>query len=162
MRDKRALSGKSDRIGRIKRSEGSHTIEPLTFHGALAIDRRLLVECATKPSTDVHAAHHAEGGLIAASTPSDKYDHQMKMLQDMHSRTTSVQTPEERQALPDDHMKAMQGGTMMMHAMGRMGPRGSGTYARATQQDMMDRCMKMHDMMMRMMMNRQAPPAALQ
>ncbi len=130
---------------------------PFTFAGALAIGTLLLTGCATNPSTDEHAAHHVEGGPVAASVPSATYDQQMKTMQDMHRKMMSAMTPEERQALMADHMKAMQGGTMMRE----MGQMASGARSGTAQQDMMDRCMKMQDMMMQTMMDRQTPPVRL-
>ena len=41
-------------------------------------------------------------------------DGQMKTMRDMHTKMMNAKTPEERQALMGEHMKAMQGGMDMM------------------------------------------------
>ena len=72
----------------------------------------------------------------------------------MHAKMMAAKTVEERQALMDDHMKAMQDGMAMMGQMkgkkGGMSPEGL-----AKRMDMME-------MMMQMMMDREAArsPAA--
>jgi hypothetical protein len=71
----------------------------------------------------------------------------MKSMQEMHDKMRAAKTPEERQALMADHMKAMQDGMAMM---GRMkSPAGASP-------DAMSRRMDMMEMMMRMMMDREA------
>lgn len=133
--------------------------------------------CASvNPGAD-HAAHHP--GRTAAT---NRMDQQMRMMQEMHQKMKSAKTPEERQALMAEHMKAMQGGMTMMCEMGQM-MGGAGASAGmpmtqpgmpmtqpgtttpgmpmasdATRQEMMQRCMDMRDMTLRMMMDREAAP----
>ncbi len=81
----------------------------------------------------------------------------MKAMRTMHEKMVSAKTPEERQALMDEHMKAMRGSMSMMCEMGgsAQGSNMSGS------PEMMKRCMEMKDMTMQMMMDREAvrPPA---
>jgi len=105
----------------------------------------LLSGCAAlAPDAGGHAAHHRAGAPGPAAV-----DQQMSTMQDMHRKMMSARTPEERQALMAEHMKAMQGGMSMMCEMGQ-GP---------DSPDTMKRCMDMRDMTMRMMMDREAPAA---
>ena len=91
----------------------------------------------------------------------------MKAMQDMHQKMLSAKTPAERQALMADHMKAMQGGMVMMKEMqGNMqGMNGMGE-GKAMPADMAKRHQAMIDhmasmqMMMDMMSDRM--PAATQ
>ena len=96
-----------------------------------------------------HAAHHPP----AAASPAEGVDKQMKMMQEMHQKMAAAKTPEERQALMAEHMKAMQGGMSMMCEMGAGGP---GMASGAGSKDMMKRCMDMRNMTMQMMMDREA------
>ena len=75
---------------------------------------------------DQHQAHHPAG---SASAPASKtmpgksgaetarMDTQMKTMGAMHDRMMAAKTPEERNALMPEHMKAMQGGMAMMAGM---------------------------------------------
>lgn len=119
---------------------------------------------AQTPAADQdHAAHHPAGA--SAPTPAPEAptkqlpraapsDTTMRSMQEMHAKMMAAKTVEERQALMDDHMKAMQDGMAMMGQMkgkkGGMSPEGL-----AKRMDMME-------MMMEMMMDREAarPPAA--
>jgi hypothetical protein len=97
-------------------------------------------------------------------------DH-MKMMQEMHQKMMGAKTPEERTAMMQEHMKAMQGGMGMMGqvkpgmAMPEPGKppmaAGMGMHRGMTacRMDMMD--MKM-TMMMQMMMDRDSakPPSS--
>jgi uncharacterized protein YceK len=105
--------------------------------------------CAAANDAD-HAAHHPTDGAAAGTAA--KADMQMKMMQDMHQKMMAAKTPEERQALMAEHMKAMQGGMSMMCEMGSGG--GMGMQGGAGSNDMMKRCMDMKDMTMQMMMDR--------
>ncbi|HSW19675.1 MAG TPA: hypothetical protein VLJ86_20825 [Ramlibacter sp.] len=96
-----------------------------------------------------HAAHHPS----ATTSPADRVDKQMKMMQAMHQKMAAAKTPEERQALMTEHMKAMQGGMSMMC---EMGTGGTGMAGGAGSNDMMKRCMDMRNMTMQMMMDREA------
>ena len=111
----------------------------------------VLAGCATqKPSDEDHSAHHPQAGPPAA-----KVDRQMKTMQGMHQKMMAAKTPEERQALMSEHMKAMQGGMSMMCEMGGgMGMSGTSGSAETTK-----RCMEMKDMTTQMMMDRETPKA---
>ena len=78
----------------------------------------------------------------------------MKSMRDMHAKMMAAKTAEERQALMADHLKAMQGG-MAMTAQMKGGKSGTSSEAMAKRMDMME-------MMMQMMMDREATrgPAA--
>lgn len=78
----------------------------------------------------------------------------MKSMQEMHDKMMAAKTPEERQALMADHMKAMQGG---MGMMGQMRGAQGGT---STSPEMMAKRMDMMEMMMQMMMDREAARSA--
>ncbi|MCW7541139.1 hypothetical protein OOT46_25325 [Aquabacterium sp. A7-Y] len=119
-----------------------------------------LVGCASsehRSTGEAHAAHHPSRTAAPALAVSPAAaDQQMKMMQEMHQKMRAAKTPEERQALMAEHMKAMQAGMSMMCEMGQDGmgsPRIVGT------EDKMKRCMDMKDMTMKMMMDREAPNA---
>jgi hypothetical protein len=86
-------------------------------------------------------------------------DMQMKAMQAMHEKMVAAKTPEERAALMKDHMKAMQDGMAMMDRMKGGMDMGS---AMSISPGTVSRRMDMMEMMMRMMMDREAmrPPAA--
>ncbi|MGA0610781.1 hypothetical protein [Caldimonas sp. KR1-144] len=102
----------------------------------LVASAALLAGCAGGP---YHARHHAPGA------GADRYERQMETMQDMHRKMAAAKTPEERRALMDEHMKAMQGGMRMMCDVGAA-------------PDATRRCAEMRDMTMMMMMERE--PAA--
>ena len=52
-------------------------------------------------------------------------DPRMKVMHEMHQKMKNAKTPDERQALMADHMKAMQGGMAMMKDMSGMGAMGA-------------------------------------
>ena len=121
---------------------------------------------------DEHAAHQAEA---SASAPMAAMDPRMKAMHDMHQKMMNAKTPEERQALMADHMKAMQDGMAMMRGMegkasmagmaakGGMGgmsdPKGMPADM-ASHHKMMEQRMELMQMMMEMMMDRMpASPA---
>ena len=93
------------------------------------------------------------------------FDQQMQAMQAMHGKMQAAKTPKERNALMSEHMKAMQGGMAMMGRMkgamqmpmhdgkGGGGMRGGKMPA---EHDLMMRRMDMMDMMMQMMMDREA------
>jgi hypothetical protein len=98
-------------------------------------------------------------------------DAQMKTMREMHDKMVNAKTPEERNALMAEHMKAMQGG---MATMGMMGGAGIGGMAGMgamqggkpmagdmnQRQQMMEKRMEMMHSMMQMMMDRMpATPA---
>ena len=100
----------------------------------------------------------------------------MKAMQDMHQKMMDAKSPEERQALMAEHMKAMQGGMAMMKDMqGMQGMGASGGMAgmagigdgkgmpadMAKRHQMMTDHMATMQMMMDMMADRMPPtPAA--
>ncbi|MBT9524707.1 MAG: hypothetical protein IV105_05565 [Rhizobacter sp.] len=114
-----------------------------------------------------HASHHPAG---AASAPASAMPDRMKAMREMHDKMMNAKTPEEKQALMAEHMKAMQDGMQMMKGMGGgmgggmgagpgMGPMGGmgakGMPADMGQrQKMMEDRMDMMQMMMDMMMQR--------
>lgn len=134
---------------------------------------------ATQSDQD-HAAHHPAGDAAAApatkgaakpstkvapkpagpaSTPSSmQMDAMMKSMKDMHNKMMAAKTPEERQTLMDEHMKTMK------ESMGLMGQMKGGQPAMGMsskegmpcQDNMMSKRMDMLEMMMQMMMDRDA------
>ena len=73
----------------------------------------------------------------------------MKSMKEMHVKMMAAKTVEERQALMGEHMKTMQDGMSMMGQM--KGERGGGMSP-----DAMAKRMDMMEMMMQMMMDREA------
>ncbi|WP_332774945.1 hypothetical protein [Polaromonas sp.] len=91
-------------------------------------------------------------------------DSQMKAMREMHEKMVNAKTPEERNALMAEHMKAMQEGMAMMNMMGGPGMSGmqggkpmSGTMNE--RQQMMEKRMDMMQSMMQMMMDCLPAPA---
>lgn len=82
-------------------------------------------------------------------------DAMMKSMQEMHDKMMAAKTPEERQALMNEHMKTMQEG---MHLMGQMhggkGTMGSGG-GMGMGPETMSKRMDMMEMMMQMMIDRE-------
>ena len=89
-------------------------------------------------------------------------DGQMKTMRDMHTKMMNAKTPEERQALMGEHMKAMQGGMGMMKGMGGMGDAKGMSADMAQRQPMMTQHMAMMQMMMDMMSQRMPPASGKQ
>ena len=111
----------------------------------------LLAGCTALPSVDGtkdkdHLLHHPPAALAPAAS-----DQQMAQMREMHRKMMAAKTPQERQALMAEHMKAMQGGMSMMCQMGAAPAPQSG----APSDDMMRRCMAMKDMAMQMMQDRE-------
>ncbi|MEO3713779.1 hypothetical protein [Roseateles flavus] len=129
-----------------------------------------------------HQAHHPEGTASSAAQPPAKpvpkaaaapgkesmagdMGAKMKAMQEMHQKMMAAKTPEERQALMAEHMKAMQGGMGMMKQMSGKGA-GDGMKGMPTdpkaRMEAMEQRMDMMQMMMEMMMDRMpAGPAAM-
>jgi hypothetical protein len=87
---------------------------------------------------------------------------QMKAMEEMHEKMQAAKTPEERQALMADHMKAMSDGMAMMDQM-KAGKPGTGMDGmHSDHHETMSRRMDMMEIMMQMMMDREAAlaPAA--
>ena len=117
-----------------------------------------LIACTTPPAKPMGAA---PANSMASPERMAAMDAQMKTMHDMHTKMTNAKTPDERQALMADHMKAMQGGMSMMKGMPGMGAMAgqSGMPADMAQhQKMMSQHMAMMQMMMDMMQQRM--PAA--
>jgi hypothetical protein len=120
---------------------------------------------AATPPYD-HSAHHPAQTAPKPSAEATRVDEQLKTMQDMHQKMQAAKTSEERAALMQDHMKAMQDGMSMMGQMKKgmstdgmpkdgakrpsmmMGTTASG-------RDIMERRMSMMEMSMQMMMDRQ-------
>ena len=121
---------------------------------------------AAPPSTTVADA--------SAAAPMPPTEPRMKAMQEMHQKMMNAKTPEERNALMADHMKAMQGGMSMMKGMGAMDGKGSmegmGAMAdakgmpadMAKHHKMMEQRMTTMQMMMEMMMDRMSPASMKQ
>ena len=77
-------------------------------------------------------------------------DTQMQSMREMHDKMAAAKSPEERQALMAQHMKVMQDGMAMMGEMR------SGKAGMPMTPEMMGRRMDMMEMMMQMMMDREA------
>lgn len=124
----------------------------------------------TAPTDAEHESHHPAGAASAPAAASAPWQDRMKAMREMRDKMMNAKTPEERQALMAEHMKAMQGGMQMMKGMGPgmgggmgmmgggMGGMGMGGTANradpAQRQQMMERRMEMMEMMMEMMMQR--------
>lgn len=127
-----------------------------------------LASCSSFPGAgakkaDEHAAHHPANP--AAKADAAKVDEQMKLMQDMHQKMKAAKTPAERSALMKDHMSAMQGGMNMMSQMRSSMPRQDGGKSSMPAEppmhkSMMERRMDMMEMMMQMMMDREAAKPA--
>lgn len=123
-----------------------------------------LAGCATGPKPEDHAAHHPPGAAAAApaAPTSGQMDSMMKSMQEMHDRMMAAKTPEERARLMQEHMKLMQDGMAMMGQMrsgkGAMDMGGGMPMS----PEMMGKRTDMMEMMMKMMVDREAmkPPAA--
>lgn len=111
-----------------------------------------------------HAAHHPAGASAPAAeavpgpgpngrpTTPAQMDMQMKSMQKMHEKMMAAKTPEERQALMSEHMKSMRGGMAMMGRMKAPDAKG----ATSMSLEMMGKRMDMMEMMMQMMIDREA------
>jgi hypothetical protein len=124
----------------------------------------LATACAAPGPGDPHAGH------AMAAAPAGM-EQRMATMRDMHEKMLNAKTPEERQALMADHMKAMKEGMGMMREMSGMrgmGGMGEGKeMPKEMSKDMpmhqrsMSERMDMMQMMMEMMMDRMPPaPAA--
>ncbi len=112
--------------------------------------------------TDEHQAHHpavtasAPVSKATPGKPSDyvtRMDAQTKTMRAMHDRMMAAKTPEQRNALMLEHMKAMQEGMAMMSGTppeGMGGVKGD----MAAHHQTMEKRMEMMQAMMQMMMDR--------
>ncbi len=82
-----------------------------------------------------------------------RMDAQMKAMRDMHDKMMAAKTPEERNALMAEHMRAMQEAMTMMNGMS---PNAVGGMKgdMAAHHQMMEKRMEMMQTMMQMMMDR--------
>jgi len=134
---------------------------PIALVFALA-SASTLIACTTAPAMPMGAA---PAGAMASPERMSSMDAQMKTMKDMHARMMSARTPDERQALMAEHMKAMQGGMAAMKGMPGMGGMGDGKAMpaeMAQHHGMMAQHMEMMQMMMAMMSQRMAPMAGQQ
>lgn len=94
-----------------------HTLRTLAVVSVAA----LLGACAS-PGPMHAASPTASTAPIAmgASGSMAAPDSRMKAMHDMHQKMVNATTPADRQALMADHMKAMQGGMVMMNEMQTM------------------------------------------
>lgn len=122
-----------------------------------------------------HQAHHPgstasapavrQPAIAATAGPVKPADMSARMtaMHDMHQKMMAAKTPEERQALMGEHMKAMQGGMGMMK---EMSGKGGGAAKKGMPADpkarveAMEQRMDMMQMMMEMMMDRMSAAPA--
>lgn len=115
-----------------------------------------------------HAAHHPAGASAPSAAPTatpplpaaaapQQMNAKMQSMQAMHDKMMSAKTPEARQALMAEHMKAMQGGMAMMGQMRSSNGPNAGVPATP---EAMSRRMDMMEMMMQMMVDREAARTA--
>ena len=119
------------------------------------------------PSSPLPAADRS-GQAAQTGTPTSMatMEPRMKAMHEMHHKVMTAKTPEERQMLMADHMKAMQGGMAMMNDMSAMPGMGGMAEGKGMPDDMakhhqmMAQRMDSIQMMMDMMMQRMPNPAA--
>ena len=121
----------------------------------------LAATSAWAASDDQHAGHHPAGGASAPAAKAmpgktnpgmARMGAQMKVMRDMHDKMMAA-TPDERNALMAEHMKAMQDGMAMMNGMAAPGMTSGHGEMGASHQAMEER-MEMMQTMMQMMMDR--------
>jgi len=116
-----------------------------------------MIACTTAPAMPMGSM---PANSMATPEGMAAMDAQMKVMRDMHTKMMNAKTPEERQSMMADHMKAMQGGMGMMKGMSGMGAMGNPkamTADMAQHHEMMAQHMEMMRMMMDMMMQRMPP-----
>ncbi|MDO8733521.1 MAG: hypothetical protein Q7L55_13285 [Actinomycetota bacterium] len=113
-----------------------------------------LTACKTAPTMPMGSA---SATTMATPDRMTMMDAQMKTMQGMHDKMMAAKTPEERNKLMAEHMKAMQDGMAMMDGMkGMQGMTGN----MGAHHQMMVKRMEMMQTMMKMMMDRMpATPA---
>ena len=120
------------------------------------VSASLLVACNTAPAMPMGAA---QAGNMVAPDHMARMDAQLQTMGAMHDRMMNAKTPEERNKLMAEHMKAMQDG---MQTMGGMSGAGMGdmngmqgmTGDTGAHHQMMAKRMEMMQTMMKMMMDR--------
>ena len=119
----------------------------------------ILIACTTAPAMPMGspAAHSMASPERMAAMQA-----QSKTMHEMHAKMMNAKTPEARQALMAEHMRAMQGGMDMMKGMGAMaGPMPMPmTPEMAQHHKMMMQHMEMMQSMMDMMAQRMPMAAA--
>ena len=142
----------------------------------LAIAAAALSTGAFAQSDKDHAAHHPPGASAPAATTQKAHaaaaskkptptqvDAQLKAMHEMHEKMAAAKTPEERQALMAEHMKAMQDGMAMMREMHEDGGSRSGggmDGGMSMGSKTMEKRMDMMEEMMQMMMDHEPAPVA--
>ena len=124
-----------------------------TIHTLGSAALLFLAGCSLLPSAEDkrdkdHLLHHPSAALSPATTRSDQ---QMAQMREMHRKMMAAKTPQERQVLMAEHLKAMQGGMSTMCQMGATPSPQVG----APSEETMKRCMAMKDMTMQMMQDRE-------
>ena len=114
-----------------------------------------LTACTTAPTMPMGAA---ATGSMASPDHRAAMQVRMKTVPDMHARMMNAKTPEERQAVMAENLKAMQGGMGMMKGMDTMDKPMAMPAEMGQHHDMMTQHMAMMPMMMDMMAQRM--PAA--
>ena len=142
------------------------------IHTLVALSVAALAGACASPGSVSAPPPSSSVADASAAAPMAPIEPRMKAMQEMHQKMMSAKTPEERNALMADHMKAMQGGMSMMKGMGAMDGKGSVegmgamTDAKGMPADMakhhkmMEQRMTMMQMMMERMMDRM-PPASM-
>lgn len=130
----------------------------------------VLAGCSSFPGSgarqaDEHDGHYrdrpaAESAPKTESDAADQRTKAMQKMQEMHRKMMVAKTPAERAALMKDHMQAMQNGMAMMGQMnGRMSMQSDGRSPGAqgpSHREHMTQRMDMMEMMMQMMLDREA------
>ena len=126
------------------------------FRTTIALSVAALASACASPG-DINAAPASCGtSNMVALAPMIAMEPRMKAMQDMHQKMMGAKTPEERQAMMAEHMKAMQGGMAMMKEMH------GGMQGMAKSHQMMTDHMATMQMMMDMMADRMPPAPAAQ
>ena len=112
---------------------------------------------------DQHKAHHpadavssvASKSMPGRTTPEmARMANQTMAMQEMHDKMMAAKSPEERNALMGEHMKAMQEGMGMMKGMGGTAASKNPPTNMTERQTMMEQRMDMMQAMMEMMVDR--------
>ena len=119
----------------------------------------LLTACTNAPAKPISSAPASN---MVTPERMAAMDVQMKIMRAMHTKMMNAKTPEERQALMGEHMKAMQGGMDMMKDMSGMGDSKGMQADMAQHHTMMTQHMAMMQMMMDMMSQRMPPASGKQ
>ncbi|MFN4264453.1 MAG: hypothetical protein ACK4F8_01755 [Aquabacterium sp.] len=118
--------------------------------GASAVAPKSATKPAAKSSAQAESANAAPSAM--------QMDAKMKSMQEMHDKMMAAKTLEERQALMSEHMKSMREGMGMMGQMkgGKASQGMRGKDGMPCHDQMMAKRMEMMEMMMQMMMDREA------